>query len=815
MIQPSKGDLMAIMHLTLKTGSKGKAASHAQYIVREGKYASREDAVMVESGNMPTWAKENPRNFWKAADKFERANGRTYTELEISLPRELTQEQQIALVREYTKNVLGDRHAYTWSIHNPTASDGQENPHVHLMFTERVNDGIARSEEQFFKRFNPANPDRGGAVKDRLFSHRSFVYSVREEWSITANHAMEKFGIDARIDHRSYKEQGVDLRSQNVQRLYNSDAVVENMAYYKLSDSIREKQRINGNQIIENPDIALKALTATSSTFTKRDLQRFIFNRTDGADQYLEAYNRVLGSIQIQYLNSEKDLYTTSSMLEIERDLVALVDRSNHIKMPNTFNERLNIVKTFKEMEKDSQLKGYVINDEQKKAFNTLTSESQIAILQGAAGTGKSFVLSGVKKAYESSGYHVVGAAIQGVTAQSMERDLGIESKTIASLLSRLKWENENNTLPEKRTFNSKTILLIDESGMIGSEDMRDLIQYAVSAKTKVRLVGDKYQLNAVAAGNAFDRVSIHLNEKSQAHMGQIVRQKNERHREASIALSKHDAKTAIDIYAHMGDIESFDTKREAQIQIVDQWFKSDTSKIMLAYTNHDVNELNKIARIKMRKSGHLKGDDFTIKTPTGDILIAKGDDIVFNKPNRELHIVNGSRGRVTSVIADEQERVIALEVEKDGETVRVDTEQYQSFNHGYASTIHKAQGLTVDDAFVLASRGMNANLAYVALTRHRNSLKVFYSRDQMKNNQELAHSMSQAEEKTYSTDFNVSQELFHTQQSIDQREKLADRSFFVRPMQKSAAKRNDLEQRIKAQAAVRPEMRKPGRTLK
>ena len=95
-----KGDLMAIMHLTLKTGAKGKAASHAQYIVREGKYASREDAVMVESGNMPTWAKENPRKFWKAADKFERANGRTYTELEISLPRELTQEQQIALVRE-------------------------------------------------------------------------------------------------------------------------------------------------------------------------------------------------------------------------------------------------------------------------------------------------------------------------------------------------------------------------------------------------------------------------------------------------------------------------------------------------------------------------------------------------------------------------------------------------------------------------------------------------------------------------------------------------------------------------------------------
>ena len=806
---------MAIMHLTLKTGIKGKAVSHAQYIGREGKYASREDAVMVESGNMPLWAKENPRKFWKAADKFERANGRTYTELEISLPRELTPEQQIALVREYTENVLGDRHAYTWAIHNPKASDGQENPHVHLMFTERSNDGIERSAEQFFKRFNPVHPERGGARKDRLFSHRSFVYSVREEWSITANHALEKFGAYARIDHRSYKEQGIDLASQNVPRQYDG-LIIENMASYNLSDAIKDKQRINGERIIDCPDIALKALTATSSTFTKRDLQRFIFNHTDGADQYLEAYNRVLGSIQIQYLNSEKDLYTTSDMLQIERELISAVERSNSIVKPNQFSERLNIIKTFKEMEKSSASLGRIISDEQKKAFNTLVGDSQIAILQGAAGTGKSFVLGGVKNAYERNGYHVVGAAIQGVTAQNMTRDLGIESKTIASLLSRLKWEESHNVSSEKRTFNSKTVLLIDEAGMIGSEDMRDLLRFAESAKTKVRLVGDQYQLNAVSAGSAFERVVSHLDLKSHTEMNKIVRQNKAEHRQASIALSKHDAKSAIDIYAGLGDIEAFDTQQEARNQLATQWAKSASSKIMLAYTNEDVNKLNKIARTLMRDAGYLQGDDYSIQTKKGLIQIAKGDDIVFNEPNRELHIVNGSRGRVSSVITDEHKRVIALEVEKDGDKVVVDAEQYQSFNHGYASTIHKAQGLTVDDAFVLANRGMNANLAYVALTRHRNNLKVIYAREQMKNNQELAHSMSQAEEKTYSVDFDVSQELFHTQQSIERREKLADRSFYAQPIQKAKFSRDEqLEQRRKAQNVVRPEMPKMGRVLK
>ena len=809
-----KGDLMAIMHLTLKTGAKGKAASHAQYIVREGKYASREDAVMVESGNMPTWAKENPRKFWKAADKFERANGRTYTELEISLPRELTQEQQIALVREYTKNVLGDRHAYTWAIHNPTAADGQKNPHVHLMFTERTNDGFERSEENFFKRYNPTNPEQGGAVKDRLFSHRSFVYSVREEWSVTANHFMESIGVDARIDHRSYKEQGIDLSSQNVNRVFDGVSV-DSSASYLLNNSIREKQRVNGDRIIENPDIALKALTATSSTFTKRDLQRFIFNHTDGADQYLEAYNRVLGSIQIQYLNTEKDIYTTSDMRQIEREMIESVERSMKMSNTKSFNDRMNTIKTFKEMENSSLSAGRTINAEQKRAFNVLTSDAQIAILQGAAGTGKSFVLSGVKSAYERSGYHVVGAAIQGVTAQSMERDLGIESKTIASLVSRLKWEEENNVASDKRTFNAKTILLIDEAGMIGSEDMRDLLTFAEKTKTKVRMVGDKYQLNAVAAGSAFEQVSDRLDKKHCVEMNHIVRQNDDLHRSASMALSKHDINTAVGIYAELGNIEAFDTQQQARNQVALQWAESKSSKIMLAYTNEDVNQLNKIARTLMRESGYLKGDDYIVKTQKGEIPIACGDDIVFNAPNREMHVVNGSRGRVSSVISDENNRVIALNVEKDGQIVRVDTEQYKTFNHGYASTIHKAQGLTVDDAFVLANRGMNANLAYVALTRHRKNVKIVYSRDQMKNNQELIRSMSQAEEKTFSVDFNVSQELFHTQQEITQRETLSDRTFYTPPVQKAKFKREEIARQRDVQNAVRPELRRMGKTLK
>ncbi|MCW3656534.1 MobA/MobL family protein, partial [Burkholderia cenocepacia] len=99
-------------------------------------------------------------------------------------------EQRVELVREFVQNTLGERHAYSWAIHNPAASDGLEQPHAHIMFTERVNDGISRDPEQFFRRWNREHPEKGGAGKDRYLSSRQFVVDVREEWAVTANHFM-------------------------------------------------------------------------------------------------------------------------------------------------------------------------------------------------------------------------------------------------------------------------------------------------------------------------------------------------------------------------------------------------------------------------------------------------------------------------------------------------------------------------------------------------------------------------------------------------------------------------------------------------
>lgn len=208
---------MASYHLSVKTGGKGNASPHADYISREGKYARKKDSDLEhkESGNMPSWAAHKPSELWKAADTFERSNGCTYREIEIALPRELKPEQRLELVRDFVRQEIGDRHAYQFAIHNPKAAiDGGEQPHAHIMFSERMNDGIDRDPQQYFKRANNKEPERGGAKKMRFgetpTERKEHLITQRERWADLQNTHLERYQHTDRVDARSLKAQGIE-----------------------------------------------------------------------------------------------------------------------------------------------------------------------------------------------------------------------------------------------------------------------------------------------------------------------------------------------------------------------------------------------------------------------------------------------------------------------------------------------------------------------------------------------------------------------------------------------------------------------------
>lgn len=204
---------MAIYHLTAKTVSRGSSVSAAvrsDYIERCGRYAGDHTELLHKGyGNMPAWASDAPRNYWEAADIHERANGRLFKQLEFALPNELSPEQQTALAASFCMEMAQTKDGplpYSFAVHK---GHDKENPHCHLLISERVNDGISRASGQWFKRA-AKDPAKGGAKKTNELRPREWLLHCRELWAERANHALHLAGHEARIDHRTLEAEGID-----------------------------------------------------------------------------------------------------------------------------------------------------------------------------------------------------------------------------------------------------------------------------------------------------------------------------------------------------------------------------------------------------------------------------------------------------------------------------------------------------------------------------------------------------------------------------------------------------------------------------
>ena len=220
---------MALGRISIKVGTKGKALPHSKYILREDQYAKKNNKLEklehIEHGNMPTWAEQNPKLFWEMADLHERKNGSTYREHIISLPRELNESQRLALVQDWIAKEIGEKYAYSFAIHNPTAMDGKEQPHCHLMFSERLLDGIERDPDQFFKRYNSKDPSKGGAKKDNTglldSVRKTLIKEQRNRWEVLCNEHLAKAyeyvpEPPPEINMRNWLEKGLNQKPINL-----------------------------------------------------------------------------------------------------------------------------------------------------------------------------------------------------------------------------------------------------------------------------------------------------------------------------------------------------------------------------------------------------------------------------------------------------------------------------------------------------------------------------------------------------------------------------------------------------------------------
>jgi len=750
---------LAIYHLSVQMISRASgrsAVASAAYRSAERIYDERlgltmdfsqKQGVEYKEIMLPEGAPERLKDratLWNEVEAAEnRKNSQLAREVRVALPVECTREQQTDLLRDYVKEQFVDKGMIAdFAIHR----DNDENPHAHIMLTTRE---IGES---------------GFGKKNRDWNRKESLLEWREEWAKHVNLELSRSGWGKTIDHRSYEDQGlsveptghigVDLKKA---RADGRELVQERMDEY---ESITRR---NGERILRDPNIALEAITHGQATFSKRDVGRWLNTKTADAGQFKECLDRVMGSERLVELGKDRfgrERYTTEEMIQVEKGLLKgareLSDRAGH-QVEDRFIVQAEKVRT--------------LDPEQAQALRHITRESgDIALVEGYAGAGKSYMLGAAREAWEAAGYRVRGAALAGKAAEGLEASSGIASRSIHSL--EYAWKRGKDELGRG------DVLVIDEAGMVGSRQMGRVLERAKRDGAKVVLVGDTEQLQAIEAGAPMRRIG---REVGQVSMGEIRRQREDWQKEATRNFAGGNTKEALEAYQERGHVHAHESQEGALRAIVQAWDehrreRPRETQIMLAYRRDEVRELNLQAKQIRRDAGEL-GRDFSVQTERGPREFAAGDRVYFMRNDRNLGVKNGTLGTVELMKKDGA--VIRLDPQPsksegrwDARTpgakntagaghkrVSVDFGQYSHLDHGYAATVHKSQGVTVDRAHVLAGDLFDKHSAYVGMSRHRERVDLHWSREAFGDRAALQRTLSRARPKEMAVDWKPERE--------------------------------------------------------
>jgi Ti-type conjugative transfer relaxase TraA len=606
------------------------------------------------------------------------------------------------------------------NVHWDIGPDGLAKPHAHVMLSMRE------------------VGDDGFGAKVRDWNRTELVEHWREAWADHVNERLAQLDIDARIDHRSLEDQGIDLEPQHKIGPAAGRMAGEGVETERLEDHHRIA-RENGEKIIADPRIALDAITHQQATFTHYDLAKFIHRHSDGKDQFDRAMSAVQTSPEMVALGQDwrgQDRFTSREMIAVEDRL----HRASEV-MAERRAHGVSELEQRRALARAAQ-RGLVLSGEQEAAFEHVTEGRDLGVVVGYAGAGKSALLGVAREAWEDAGYRVQGLALSGIAAESLESGSGIASRTIASL--------EHQWAKDRELLDARDLLVIDEAGMIGSRQMERLLSAAEKAGAKVVLVGDPEQLQAIEAGAAFRSIT---ERHSHVEITQVRRQHEDWQRDATRHLATGRTGEALAAYEARGMVHAAETRDQARDDLVERWDREriaepGKSRIILTHTNDEVRELNLIARDRLRQAGAL-GEDVTVKAERGERSFATGDRLMFLKNDRGLGVKNGMLGEIEQVSPTQM--TVRLDA---GRSVVFDLKDYAQVDHGYAATIHKSQGVTVDRVHVLATPGMDRHGAYVALSRHRDSVQIHYGRDEFEDLGKLTRVLSRERAKDMASDF-------------------------------------------------------------
>ena len=449
-------------------------------------------------------------------------------------------------------------------------------------------------------------------------------------------------------------------------------------------------------------------LTVQDSIFERRDVVRALAEQLpDGAhlDAIEAAVEHTLAHPAVVAFERPgrggEGVHTTSELLELEARLVetaAVLHGRDHGALEPIQAERF--------------LAGCAeLSADQRAAVRSLVSQGHgIDILVGKAGAGKTTALSLARELFEQSGQIVSGTALSARAAQELEASARITSVTLTRFVGELD--------QGRRRLSRRDVVVVDEAGMVGTRTLARLVEEARKSGAKLVLVGDPRQLPEIEAGGAFGALAARL---GALELTENRRQHEPWERMALDELRAGNVVPALALYEDHDRIRVADTMGQTRQDLIGRWLNardSGESTLMLAVNRRDVSTLNRVAREVLQQRGTLGAD----LIHAHGRAFASGDEVICLRNARRLGVINGTRGTVAELAAG----TLIIDTADGPRSLPSSYLDAGHLDHGYASTVHKAQGATYDRAFVLATESLTREAGYVAMSRARRGTELF-----------------------------------------------------------------------------------------
>ncbi|OJW52228.1 MAG: hypothetical protein BGO67_05390 [Alphaproteobacteria bacterium 41-28] len=665
---------------------------------------------------------------WNEAERCERRkDSQVAKEFVLALPddKQVTLEDRIELTRRFAETHFVEKGlAVQLDVHEP--DEHEKNWHAHLLVTTRRFTEEGLGFEKAKARDLDPTIRKGCVIEADIWG---------ELWRDLQNAYFEEKSYDLRVDPVGVLSQ--EHLGPVRMRHHMNEAIARSQLLQKANE-----------QLAQDPGSVLEALTRNKAVFSEKDLDIFLKKHVphEAREQVCERVltHPTLLSLYDKETGKKTVYFTTKEVRAEEEKLLRFADKI--AKKPTPILSPEAIAKG---------MEGRALSEEQHKAYDLCAQSGQnLSLIQGRAGVGKSYVLDAIRMAHENEGYWVLGLAPTHKVASDLRESGFKDAKTCHGFLFAFRNNKEN--------LDPKTLVIVDEAGMLGTTLSVELFHAIKTSGAKLILVGDDRQLSSVERGGVFGLLAERY---ESVELKDVRRQTINWQKTVSEDLSKGEVKSAVHLLQENKAIHWNIIKEEALTELLKTWAednakKPDETRLILAQRNVDVDALNQGAREILRQQGKLGGVELSCMTQRGKEVFAEEDRVQLTRTDKDKGLRNGTFGVIEHI--DMKTKILTLRLDNK-EKVTVDPHTYDGLRHGYASTVYKAQGSTLDHVYVLHSQIINKLVNYVALTRQTKSLSLYVSKDETPSEGHLIRQMSRE-------DGNKASLVFDTQKDIEKK---------------------------------------------